>query len=134
MAHDLWMGCPVLLAALLWLWCGPLFYGKPTGREADSGRRHIDRDSILRVFPLGCEHGLKYQGFQFALMTGLGSVALPRWTDSFDWSVAADFLISCVESNARIPTSWGTCCNRGSLPKSAPIVTHEPAHPIYVFW
>lgn len=85
-------------------------------------------------FLSGCEHGLKYQGFQFALMTGLGSVALSRWTDSFDWSVAAGFLISCVESNARIPTSWGTCCNRGSLPKSAPIVTHEPAHPIYVFW
>lgn len=95
--------CPALLGVLFWLWCGALFYGKATGRKRTRAAAALIGLLSFIWFYGGWDYGLKYEGFRFNLTTAIGSfvfaaaiaaiLASSRRTDSFIWSLAANFLI-----------------------------------------
>jgi len=94
---------PVLPSALFWLWCRPALRGKPTGRKRTRAAAALIALLSFLWFQSGWERGLKYESYQFTLMTAIFSLlfavavaailASSRRADSFVWSLIANFLI-----------------------------------------
>jgi len=93
---------PALPVGLFWLWGWPLFYGKPTGRMRTRVAAAVIGLLSIIWFCLGWD-GLTPEELRFALVTAVGSFVFAatiavilvstKRTDSFAWSLAANFLI-----------------------------------------
>jgi hypothetical protein len=94
---------PVLPAALFWLLCEPLSYGKPAGPIRTRVAAALIGILSFMWFYSGWNLGVKYEGVRFTVMTALGSLffaaaitlilASSRRTRSYAWSLTANFLI-----------------------------------------
>jgi hypothetical protein len=94
---------PVLPSAMFWLWCGSLFYGKPTGRNRTRATAFLVGLLSILWFYAGWAYGLKYQSLLFDVVSAICSLlfaaaiaailASSRRTVSFTWSLTANFLI-----------------------------------------
>jgi hypothetical protein len=94
---------PLLLGGLFCIWCGPLFYGEPTGAWRTRAAAAMVTLLSLLWFHAEWEFGLKYETFPFTRATAIGSLvfsvvigailASAHRRRSFIWSLAANFLI-----------------------------------------